>query len=33
MQNLMVAFTFYVSDRKDPFWEILDQKLKIVSLS
>ena len=32
MQNSMVVFTFFVFNRKRPFWENLVQKIKIVSL-
>ena len=33
MQNSMVVLTFYDVDGKHPFWAILVQKIKIVSLS
>ena len=32
MQNSMVVFTFFVLNRKHPFWANLVQNVKIVSL-
>ena len=33
MQNSMILFTFFVLERKYPFWANLFQKIKIVTLS